>query len=198
MAYVGEIRAFSFTFVPQGWKECNGQTLSMQQHQPLYAIIGQTFGGGGSGTNTTFNLPDLRGYAVIGEGNGPSLTPRAWGKKYGEAQASVSVNQTPAHNHTVVAEQLTGNTGAQANTLATPVANSSWLSRFFRIDSADHPTSIPSFTKPVEGVSPDTTLHPATIGGSGGGSAPSHENRQPYLTTIYCICYDGEFPVRPD
>ncbi|CAK0753030.1 Collar domain-containing protein [Gammaproteobacteria bacterium] len=188
MAYIGEIRAFSFTFVPRGWKECNGQALPQQAYQPLYAIIGQTFGGSGSGTSTMFNVPDLRGYAVIGEGNGPGLTTREWGKKYGEAQAFVSASQMPSHNHTVVAEQLTGNTGAQANTLATPIANSSWLSRFMRIDSADHPTSINSFIKSVAGVPPDTTLHPATIGNSESGSAPSHENRQPYLTTIYCIC----------
>lgn len=29
-AYIGEIRAFTFSFVPYGWLGCYGQTVSIQ------------------------------------------------------------------------------------------------------------------------------------------------------------------------
>ncbi len=190
-AFIGEIRAFTYSFIPQGWLACNGQTFSQQQQAALYSIIGTYYGG--SGTN--FNLPNLNGLAVIGAGSGPGLTPRPLGQQSGtESVALTSANQLPAHTHTLTMEQV-AKTTIQASTTAAPVANSSWLSRPVQVTGASTLDPIFSFTQSATGVNVDTTLHPSTVGSVGNGVA--HENRQPYLTLVYCICTDGTYPVRP-
>ncbi len=54
---LGDIALFSFDFVPSFWLACEGQILQIASYQPLFTVIGTTFGGNGS---TTFALPDLR------------------------------------------------------------------------------------------------------------------------------------------
>lgn len=189
-AYIGEVRAFGFTFAPEGWLECAGQLCPIQQYQALYAVIGTTYGGD---ARTTFGLPDLRGSAVMGAGQGPGLTARTAGVAYGSEGVSLAMqSQLPAHNHTIVTETET--TTFKANTLATPVANSSWLSRPVQLTSPSTPASpIFNFTPAAQGVAVNTAFSPLTLGAAIGGSA-AHENRQPYLPMIYCICWDGLFP----
>jgi microcystin-dependent protein len=53
---LGEIRLFSFDFVPEGWMECAGQTLQVTQYSQLFSLIGTKYGGSGT---TTFCLPNL-------------------------------------------------------------------------------------------------------------------------------------------
>jgi microcystin-dependent protein len=55
-AFIGEIRAFSFDFVPQGWALCNGALVSVMENQALFALIGPKYGGNGE---TDFALPKL-------------------------------------------------------------------------------------------------------------------------------------------
>lgn len=56
--YLGEIRRFSGESAPAGWIFCDGQELSVEQYQHLYAVIGVNYGGDGQ---TTFKLPKLHG-----------------------------------------------------------------------------------------------------------------------------------------
>ena len=58
IAFVGEIRVFSFGYVPKGWAASAGQVLPIQENTELFGLIGDTYGGDGQ---TTFRLPDLRG-----------------------------------------------------------------------------------------------------------------------------------------
>lgn len=190
-AFVGEIRAFTYSFVPLGWLACNGQSVPVVQNQMLYAIIGNTYGG----DTSAFNLPNLNGAAIVGAGNGPGLTPRPLGQAYGaESVALTSAAQLPPHSHTLTMETVPI-TNAQANTSAAPVTNKSWLSRAQQVTGPTAGNLIPSFTKPAAGVDVDTTLHPVTVGTV--GNAVPHENRQPYLTLVYCICTEGTWPPRP-
>jgi microcystin-dependent protein len=190
-AFVGEIRAFTYSFIPLGWLACNGQSVPVVQNQQLYAVIGNTYGG----NTSAFNLPNLNGAAIVGAGIGPGLSPWELGQTDGaESVALTSATQLPAHNHTLTIEQVPPAT-AQANTSAAPVANQSWLSRAEQVTGTTTGNLIPSFTKPATGVDVDTTLHPATVGTAGNGVA--HENRQPYLTLVYCICTDGVWPPHP-
>jgi microcystin-dependent protein len=46
--YVGEIRMFGGTFAPAGWMFCDGQLLPISENEPLFALIGTTYGGDGS------------------------------------------------------------------------------------------------------------------------------------------------------
>lgn len=194
-AFIGEIRAFPYNYVPQGWLLCNGQQVAVGQYQALYTIIGNTWGGT---PGQTFNVPNLQGITVMGQGTGPGLTARAWSQSVGATSVTLtSSNQGPPHSHPLVVQDPV-NTGIQANTLSTPVANSSWLAQpnvVTGASTAQTPASYQTYT----GQSPTTTLSPNILGpagGSTGGAVAPHENRQPYLTLVYCINVDGVYPVR--
>lgn len=78
---VGEVRFIAVVAAPTGWVTCDGAALGRSAFPKLYAAIGVTFGAGDG--STTFNVPDLRGRAVVGAGQGPGLTSRAVGTKWG-------------------------------------------------------------------------------------------------------------------
>lgn len=71
--YIGEVRLFSGTYAPDGWADCNGQLMAIQQNSVLFSVIGAVYGGDGK---TTFALPNLSGRAPMHQGDGPGLTPR--------------------------------------------------------------------------------------------------------------------------
>ncbi len=54
---IGVIKLFSGNFAPQGFMECNGQLLPVNQYQALYSILGNTYGG--DIRAMTFGLPKL-------------------------------------------------------------------------------------------------------------------------------------------
>lgn len=59
---LGQIQLFAFGYAPIGWALCNGATMSIQQNQALFALIGITYGGNGQ---TTFMLPNLMNAAPV-------------------------------------------------------------------------------------------------------------------------------------
>ncbi|MCP4153797.1 MAG: phage tail protein, partial [bacterium] len=89
--FLGEIRMFGFNFPPRGWSLCNGQLLPINQHSPLYSLLGTTFGGDGV---TDFGLPDLRGRVPIHEGEGYFR-----GEIGGLEVVTLHGTQMPVHNH---------------------------------------------------------------------------------------------------
>ena len=91
-AYLGEIRAFAFGIVPDGWAQCNGSLLSIADHGPLYSLLGTSFGGDG---RTTFGIPDLRGRAVVSD-------PKGRGTKVGWERVPLAGPQLPKHQHLMV------------------------------------------------------------------------------------------------
>lgn len=99
--FLAEIRVISFNFPPKGWAFCDGQFLPINQNQPLFSILGTTYGGNGQ---TTFALPDLRGRSPFHVGNGHVL-----GEKGGEENHTLSINELPTHNHTLGASSVSTN-----------------------------------------------------------------------------------------
>ena len=91
--FLSEVRLFSFGFAPQGWAQCNGQLLPINQNQALFSLLGTTFGGNGQ---TNFALPDLRGRVPIHDGAGHILGERA-----GQQTHTLSIAELPAHAHNV-------------------------------------------------------------------------------------------------
>jgi microcystin-dependent protein len=81
----------SFDFAPKGWAQCNGQLLPINQNQPLFALLGTTFGGDG---RVNFALPDLRGRIPIHVGSGHTL-----GERGGEQAHTLSLSEIPTHIH---------------------------------------------------------------------------------------------------
>lgn len=66
--YLGDVRAMSFTFAPQGWAPCQGQLLPIMQNQALYSLLGTKYGGDG---RVNFALPAL---PPVQAQNGGALT----------------------------------------------------------------------------------------------------------------------------
>jgi microcystin-dependent protein len=97
--FIGQVTIFAGNFAPRGWAICDGRLLSIAQNSALFAILGTTYGGDGQ---VTFALPDLRGRAPIGTGNGPGLTSRALGEAAGTETVTLTVPEMPAHTHTLV------------------------------------------------------------------------------------------------
>lgn len=109
--FLSEIRIMSFGFPPKGWATCDGQLLPINQNQPLFALLGTTFGGDG---RVNFALPDLRGRTPIHVGSGHTLGERA-----GEQAHTLSIAELPQHVHQVNVNTTTtgGTAGSGGNFL---------------------------------------------------------------------------------
>jgi microcystin-dependent protein len=104
--FMGELKLMSFNFAPQGWAQCNGQLLPINQNQAIFSLLGTQYGGDG---RVNFALPDLRGRTPNHRGNGFSQ-----GQAGGEQSHTLAEAEMPAHNHLVMATNSTGDTGDPA------------------------------------------------------------------------------------
>jgi microcystin-dependent protein len=175
--FIGQIMLFGGNFAPQGWAFCDGSLLSIAQNTALFSLLGTTYGGNGT---TTFALPDLRGRAAVGFGQGPGLSNYDLGESTGSETVTLTVGQIAAHNHLVA-----------ANAAAATVPSPSGADLAQTVDSTRgavvNTYSTPPMTAPV-------TLDPATVKPSGGSG--SHSNIQPVLALNYIIALQGIFPSR--
>lgn len=71
---------------------CDGRTLSQSEYSVLYGVIEDTFGG----SNTTFNLPDIRNNTVI---SGVAKGNAAFGEVSGSNTFKLTETQLPIHDH---------------------------------------------------------------------------------------------------
>ena len=161
--YVGEIRMFAGNFAPAGWMFCEGQLLPISENETLFYLIGTTYGGDGE---STFALPDLRGRLPIHWGNGFILAETG-----GAEEITLTVNQIPAHSHSLLASSSIG-------AKATPQAN--LLAKTLNVEF-------------YSGDPTDTNMSPASVGPTG-GSQP-HTNFQPYLCVNFIISLFGIYPT---
>src|SRR5688500_1602862 len=117
--FLSELRIFSFIFAPKGWAQCNGQLLPINQNQPLFALLGTTYGGNGQ---TNFALPNLQRRVPIHLGGGHSM-----GEAAGSSSVTLNIQQLPTHVHLASAKAATatlvgGNVPTAAKSLAQGVA----------------------------------------------------------------------------
>ncbi len=172
--YIGQIMLWAGTYAPRGWAFCDGALLSIAEYQTLYTLIGTYYGGDG---RTNFALPDLRGRAAIGFGQGPGLSPRNLGNQLGEEYNILESSQLPPHSHTA---NLKG-TSTSADT------------------SDPDGAALASGGKDDEYANADTDLYmhqdSIEIPPSGGNSTPVN-NMQPCLALNYVIALTGIFPPR--
>ena len=170
--YVGEIRLFGFSRVPNGWFPCDGSLLSIAEYEVLFTLIGTTYGGDGQ---STFAVPDLRGRLPIHQGQGPGLSSYVIGQVSGTETVTLIQTQMPAHTHALVAT-------TSASTAITP-----------------GPTLLPGTvsgdTFYVNTITGNTAapMSGQMLAPNGGGSQP-HDNTMPTLTVQYCIAWAGIFP----
>lgn len=156
--------------VPTGWKICDGSALSRTTYSGLYNVIGTTWGSGNG--STTFNIPDLRGRAPVGAGQGTGLTDRTLGDTVGAETVKLTAAQSglPAHTHT----------------LAGKVA---YTTDGFAGDQYDSLTGTGEKAVRTETASDGVRNMSATGAVSGGASAASsaHNNMQPSAVVNYII-----------
>lgn len=178
--FIGEIRVFSAGKIPTGWVACNGQTMQITQNAALYALLGTNFGGDGK---TTFNLPDLRGRAMIGYGTSGGVNYQI-GNKAGVETVTLTTSMIPMHIHMMQAASVNG---------TQPLNNQDDNLAIITV-----PTGTPATQQPINAYIPSTsqpvTMHPNTVE-STGGSQP-HENRMPLQALNVCIAVQGVFPPR--
>lgn len=164
--YIGEIRAFTYGFVPRNWLLCDGAMLAIYQYVSLYEVIGQKYGGEGE---TKFALPNLKGRAPIGTGLMTNL-----GQYLGSSSTTLNSDDLPRHNHSMYA---TDAEGTEENPSDNSLAG-----------------SIGSGNTHLYGATPNTQFASTTIGTAGASTPTTFNNMQPFNTVVYCICYEGDFP----
>jgi len=173
--YVGQILIFGCNFAPAGWSTCQGQLLPISEFETLFQLIGTTYGGDGQ---STFGLPDLRGRVPVHMGQGPGISQNYQiGEMAGVESVTLSTQQMPIHNHTVLIKT------PAANNVSKPGGN-------VLADALISQGNV--FTYVPNSGTNQVTLGPQTIAPAG-GSQP-HENQQPYLTLNFCISLFGVFP----
>jgi microcystin-dependent protein len=154
---------------PKGWLPANGQILAVRTNSALFSLLGVTYGGDGV---NTFGLPDLRGRAPVGMGQGPGLSPLSWGEQGGLANTTLSPANLPAHSHGL-------NASTTAATHATPDATRALAQAQ---NAGVYASSGPQVTLAQSGQT--------------GGNTPV-PTMSPSLVIQWCIAIQGIFPPRP-
>lgn len=110
---------------PMGWMLCDGSALSAYQYPELYAALGGLYGTSGSGSDLTFNLPDLRGQFLRGvgtdSGSTENRTAAPGGTANGAGSTQLDALQTHQHTYSQPMDAVSGEQGT-AFTAANPGA----------------------------------------------------------------------------
>ena len=165
--FLAELKLISWNFPPKGWTFCNGQLLPINQNQPLFALLGTTYGGNGQ---TNFALPNLQGKAPNHFGGSYTL-----GETGGEMAHTLNMSELPQHLHGLNTNLAVGG-GATNATQGVPTGN-------FWSNSGKSTWATSQ---------PNAAMNPAAVTNVG-GSQP-HNNMQPYLVLNFCIALQGIFP----
>ncbi|CAA7619761.1 Microcystin-dependent protein [Candidatus Terasakiella magnetica] len=181
-AFFGEIRAFPYTFTPRGWHLCDGCEMAITSNQPLFAVIGYTYGGT---VGKTFKLPNLLGRVTIDAGTPPSgNVTYSNGEQLGTTAVTLSYAELAAHKHTLQTQGSQNRVTAPSNSAL--MLNPQFVSGTNKYSYREYTTDASKL-----GAMDDATLQPV-----GGGGA--HTNLSPYLVMGYYICVESDyFPVRP-
>ncbi len=170
--FLGAVVPMALNFAPQGWYSCEGQLLSISQNTALFSLLGTAFGGDGV---STFAIPDLRGRAVIGQGQGPGLNNYVLGQRGGSETKTMTMNQMPAHNHliTVTANQIASETNDPQNNFFGGGVNNNYTA-----------------------TAPDVLMNQAGVVAAAQGGSQPFEVLNPYVAMYYNIAYEGIYPTR--
>lgn len=187
--YLAMIMIFGGNFNPRGWLFCDGSLLSIAQNTALFSLLGTVYGGDGQ---NTFALPDLRGRAPIGMGQGPNLQNYTLGEQGGVETITLAITNMPSHNHSldlIVTPSATTAAGTSAVPGPTLVPAS-----LPRLGGGPSVTNVNGY-----GIADgSTTMAPdivTSLVGFTGGAQP-FDNRAPYLVMNYIIAIEGLYPPR--
>lgn len=181
----GYIILFAGNFAPRNWALCDGSKLLIAVYPLLYKVIGNVYGGDGV---TTFVLPDLRGRAIVGAGQGISMYKP--GDRDGNAAIALKTKMLPAHEHPV-SVTITPAAAGVTNS-SSPVSDPS--------DAAKQKVYATNADKRFFHSETNTTMaaYTAAIATTPAGiEKPELVSVQdPVLALNYIICVHGAFPDR--
>lgn len=168
---IGTIKGWAGTVkIPMTWLSCDGSAVSRTTYPDLFALIGTSYGAGDG--STTFALPDFRGRAVLGAGQGTGLTARAIGDSGGEETHRLTIAELAAHTHIQNAHNHVVNSVNNAGATFTAGATVTLFA-----STAGTP------------YNPGTTSVAAVNQNAGGDGA--HNNMQPYGVALWIIKVSG-------
>jgi len=185
--FIGEVRIFANSYVPDGWVLCDGRALSVANYQPLYAVLRGAYGY--SAQQNTFNVPNLNGRVAIGSGQasaGAGITNYVVAQTDGVEGVVIDWAHTPPHTHQLQKKNTSAAGAAGKTAVPSAVSDLGGLSTSASV----------SYNAVIPNGGPNTTLAPSTLGAVAGGTT-AHENRQPYLALYFAIAYTGVYPVQP-
>lgn len=208
--FVGEISYVAFNFAPEGWFQCDGQALPINQYAALFSLIGNTYGGDGV---TNFKLPDMRGKVAVHQGQHPGGSMFPMGQSSGAENITLTVNNMPAHNHPATAISTSTSAVAPGATAASTLkavnsdadkktaegnslANAKGLNTNYSASAPNVNMSAASIETTLSGVNVNTTTTTTVTVGNAGSSQP-FSIMQPYTTVNCIIAWQGVFPTRP-
>jgi microcystin-dependent protein len=176
----GTISAFGGASPPLGWISCNGAAVSRTVYADLFTAIGTTWGIGDG--VTTFNVPDLRGRAVLGSGTGSGLTARTLGASLGAETVTLTGAESgvASHNHTATAG--TTGTSGELTVYRSGDGEGLWLALARGIRTEDPPVEI--------GPTSIAAAHTHTItvnAASAADASAGHANMQPSAVVLWMI-----------
>jgi microcystin-dependent protein len=169
---------------PNGWFDCDGRSLNIDIYSYLFNAIGYTYGG----SDTSFNIPDIRGRVCVGAGLGNTLTRRNLGSIGGEENHTMTVNEIPSHTHS-------GTTNASGTHTHSSNANGGTYGLAYSdgnntVTSADVTSEeLNVWTPPVALTINSDGNHSHTFTTDSTGSGTSHNNMQPFIVMRYLIKY---------
>ncbi len=195
-AYTGDICMTAANFCPQGTAAANGQILNILSNQPLFSVLGPTYGGDG---RTTFALPDLRGRAPVGTGTAPGLSTVQLGQRRGAEMVVQSARQLATHSHTAEFEpsQISPtqiNASASKATRSTPQSGDTLAAANTGANSNVNIYGDGGATESLGGVTSGHVGGNVTVGVTGQSEPMNIIN--PQLGINFCVVLEGQYPPR--
>lgn len=165
-APTGSVVAMATRIVPDGYLECNGNTVSRTTYSRLFSVIGTTFGAGDG--VSTFNLPDLRGQFVRGYDSGANIDQsRQFGSKQGDTIRNITASAFYGYDADIATRA--------------PTSYTSGAFKYSEISQADNTNKLSVVTTPSA-----INWYPLTFDAS--LSVPtSTENRPKNVALVYMI-----------
>lgn len=160
LATTGSIIPFAGGILPPGWLVCDGSSLAIADYPNLFAAIGNVWG---SVDSAHFNIPDLRGRTLVGQGVAGSGTTFDLGTYGGEETHTLDIGEMPSHTHVDAGHQHTESGAAAAIGAA--------------VTGVPVPSAIP--TPSITGTGTASIQ-------STGGDGP-HNNMEPFAVVNYAI-----------
>jgi microcystin-dependent protein len=177
----GIIMKYGGNVAPTYWLLCDGTAVSRVTYATLFATIGTTYGVGDG--STTFNTPDFRRRAPVGQGGTASGTlSNTVGSVGGAETHTLTTAQLASHTHTQNSHNHTQDAHAHAVVLwgAGPTATPNLYSG--TTTAANSGTPDPTYNGSIA-----ATNQAATATNQNAGSDQAHNNLQPSLVVSFII-----------